>query len=56
MGKNRIRNNTKHISESIEIIFRDYNDLIQTGMDRIRIENLGWKMFGSVINIPDPHH
>jgi hypothetical protein len=34
MGKDRIRNNTQHISKNIEIIFMSYKDMIQTGMEK----------------------
>jgi hypothetical protein len=54
-------NNPDHISECLETIFlvkilKFFDADSGSGMEKIRIRDLGWKKFGSGINIPDPQH
>jgi hypothetical protein len=46
-------NNPNHISESIETIF--WLKILYLN-SLMRIQDPGWKKFGSGINIPDPQH
>jgi hypothetical protein len=54
-------NNQDHISESSEKFFWvkmfKFFDADQVSeKEKIRIRDLGWKKYGSRINIPDPQH
>jgi hypothetical protein len=54
-------NNLDHISESLEKnccvkILKFFDADPGSGIEKIRIRDLGWKKFGYGINIPDPQH